>query len=346
VTANDAGDPDPGANDLQNFPVLTSVLQVGGATQITGMLNSTPNTTFALDFFANTTCDGSGYGEGQSFLGSTNVTTNGSGNGLFIAPGLAAAATNKLFSATATSPGSNTSEFSACRPFGLPGATVTPTSGLVTTEAGGTATFTVRLNSVPTAPVTIPIASSDTTEGTISPASLLFAADQTALNPQTVTVTGQSDAVSDGDVGYTIVLGVAASADLGYIGVNPPDVSVTNLDGATVTCSPRPNVTVTAANNNDGRLKVTVAATTSQPGAQNRLVQLQFGVPQNANVQIPGQPTQTKAFNYAVPGQPTSFVFYVGRQQAGLAATLPITVIDGCPAQPWKTFVGGGPAAF
>jgi hypothetical protein len=35
------------------------------------------------------------------------------------------------------------------------GVTVTPTSGLTTTEAGGTATFTVVLNTQPTADVTI-----------------------------------------------------------------------------------------------------------------------------------------------------------------------------------------------
>ena len=41
------------------------------------------------------------------------------------------------------------------------GITVTPTSGLTTTEAGGTATFTVVLNSQPTADVTIGVSSSD-----------------------------------------------------------------------------------------------------------------------------------------------------------------------------------------
>ena len=35
------------------------------------------------------------------------------------------------------------------------GITVTPTAGLTTTEAGGTATFTVVLNTQPTADVTI-----------------------------------------------------------------------------------------------------------------------------------------------------------------------------------------------
>ena len=44
----------------------------------------------------------------------------------------------------------------------------------MTTEGGGTASFTVVLNTQPTASVTIALSSSDTTEGTVSPASLTF----------------------------------------------------------------------------------------------------------------------------------------------------------------------------
>ena len=46
-----------------------------------------------------------------------------------------------------------------------PGITVTPTSGLITTEVGGTDSFTVVLDAEPTADVTIGISSSDLTEG-------------------------------------------------------------------------------------------------------------------------------------------------------------------------------------
>ena len=49
-----------------------------------------------------------------------------------------------------------------------PQAVVTPTAGLVTTEAGGTASFTVKLDNQPTANVTIPVSSSDKSEGTVS----------------------------------------------------------------------------------------------------------------------------------------------------------------------------------
>ena len=54
------------------------------------------------------------------------------------------------------------------------GITVTPTSGLTTTEAVGTATFTVVLTSQPTADVTIGLSASDPTEGTVSSPSLTF----------------------------------------------------------------------------------------------------------------------------------------------------------------------------
>ena len=75
------------------------------------------------------------------------------------------------------------------------GITVTPTAGLMTTEAGGTATFTVVLNTQPTADVTIALSSSDTTEGTVGPASLTFTTANWNV-AQTVTVTGVDDASS------------------------------------------------------------------------------------------------------------------------------------------------------
>src|SRR5207249_410276 len=54
------------------------------------------------------------------------------------------------------------------------GITVNPTSGLTTTEAGGTATFSVVLDSQPTANVTIGLSSNNTAEGTVSTGSLTF----------------------------------------------------------------------------------------------------------------------------------------------------------------------------
>ena len=112
-----------------------------------------------------------------------------------------------------------------------PGVTVTPTSGLTTTEAGGQATFSVVLNTIPTANVTIPVSSSNTAEGTVSTTTLTFTPGN-ALTPQTVTLTGVNDQIDDDDVAYTALLG-AASGAAEYVGINPTDVSVTNSDDDT-----------------------------------------------------------------------------------------------------------------
>jgi len=53
VTVNDAGDPDSDVNTLQNYPVLTSAVSNDTEVTIIGSLNSTANTDFTLDFYAN-----------------------------------------------------------------------------------------------------------------------------------------------------------------------------------------------------------------------------------------------------------------------------------------------------
>ena len=123
---------------------------------------------------------------------------------------------------------------------------VNPISGLTTTEAGGRAHFTVVLNTQPSADVTIALSSSNPSEGTVSPASLTFTSDNWNI-PQTVDVTGVNDPVDDGDIGYTIVTAAAISADPGYNGLNPFDVTVLNIDNDTagITVSPTFGLTTT-----------------------------------------------------------------------------------------------------
>jgi hypothetical protein len=96
-----------------------------------------------------------------------------------------------------------------------------------TTEAGGSATFTVAAVTPPAAPVTISLSSSNPAEGTVA-ASVVLPAGSTAA--QTVTVTGVDDEVADGNVMYTIITGPSSSTDKAYHGTNPPDVAVVNLD--------------------------------------------------------------------------------------------------------------------
>ncbi len=109
------------------------------------------------------------------------------------------------------------------------GITVESTSGLVTTEVGKAASFSVWLNSEPTADVTIGLNSSDSSEGNVSPINLVFTAENWIV-PQTVTVTGVDDALDDGDVAYTIVTVAAFSSDPNYNNLDAADVSVTNED--------------------------------------------------------------------------------------------------------------------
>ena len=117
VTPNDTGDGDSGANGLQNFPVLTSATTSGTSTLVEGTLNSSANTAFNLEFFANDGCDPSGHGEGEFPLGGTVVTTNASGDAAFSVVIPSGTAVGQFVTALATHAVSgNTSEFSMCQP--------------------------------------------------------------------------------------------------------------------------------------------------------------------------------------------------------------------------------------
>jgi hypothetical protein len=116
-TPNDLGDGDgidDGANELQNFPVITSALSGGGETTISYSLNSHPNTRYRLEFFANDACDDSGFGEGQTVIASTDITTDAGGNYSSAASFPTPFGAGPVVTATATDPANNTSEFSAC----------------------------------------------------------------------------------------------------------------------------------------------------------------------------------------------------------------------------------------
>jgi hypothetical protein len=113
VTANDDGDGDSGSNDLQNFPNLTHVASYGGRVYISGTLSSTPGSSFLLSFYGSAAADPSGFGEGQSFLGSNSVTTDATGQTTFSFSFATAVAPGSFLSATATSQAHATSEFSA-----------------------------------------------------------------------------------------------------------------------------------------------------------------------------------------------------------------------------------------
>ena len=114
-------------------------------------------------------------------------------------------------------------------PVTTAGISVTPISGLTTTESGGTATFSVVLNIAPTADVLIGVNSNNTNEGTVNVSNLTFTAANWNI-AQTVTVSGVDDLLIDGNQTYSIVLASATSSDANYNGLNPNDVTVVNND--------------------------------------------------------------------------------------------------------------------
>ena len=154
VTANDAGDGDGGANNLQNYPVLASATQSGAGQPLAlqGTLNSTAGRTFTIDAFANVAADPSGFGEGQNYLGSFSVSTPGGAitravttfnQSLNVTGNLA----NQLITLTATdNTTGDTSEFSRAvivtRPTVI---TVAVNPNTVTLNTGATQTFTATV---------------------------------------------------------------------------------------------------------------------------------------------------------------------------------------------------------
>jgi CSLREA domain-containing protein len=115
VTANDPGDADAGDNDLQNFPSISSAKSNSTTTHVTGKLSSEPNVLFTVELFSSPACDDSGNGQGQRFLGRTDVTTNGAGTGTFDVTFRVQTPLGNRVTGTATNPGGATSEFSVCR---------------------------------------------------------------------------------------------------------------------------------------------------------------------------------------------------------------------------------------
>lgn len=107
---------------------------------------------------------------------------------------------------------------------------LTPTSDLITTESGGTATFTVVLTCAPTYTVYVLFSMNNAYEGTRSPMSVTFTTENWAT-PQTITVTGVDDDVVDGDVSYQTGVSHVSSLDPVYNNLDVAQrLTITNRD--------------------------------------------------------------------------------------------------------------------
>ncbi len=183
VTLNDAGDADNGANGLQNYPNVLSVT-TGATSTIEGTLNSTASSSFTLDFYVSDACDSSGFGEGETFIGSTQTTTDANGNSAFSVSFPASFLTGSAITATATDAGGNTSEFSVCRVVNQPGSVQFIAVQYFVEEQASVATITVSrtLGTADTASVDFSTSSGTATTGidfTASSGTLTFGPGET-----------------------------------------------------------------------------------------------------------------------------------------------------------------------
>jgi hypothetical protein len=123
----------------------------------------------------------------------------------------------------------------------VPGIVVDPTA-ITTSEPDITNCFTVVLEAPPLSGQMVSIDIDDSGgagEGTADVSTLVFTKANWNI-PQKVTITPVDDGVAESPVMWTLVLDPAVSGDGGYSGLDPSDVTVTNLDNesAGITVSP------------------------------------------------------------------------------------------------------------
>lgn len=149
-----------------------------------------------------------------------------------------------------------------------PGVSFVPVAGSMnTSEAGGQATFTLALDSKPTGTVVLNLSSSDTSEGTVSPATLTFD-NQNWSSTQLVTVSGVNDDADDGVQAYAILVDPQSTDDENYDALIVPNIALNNTDGdsAGVTITPRTLITTTEASGPSAQQTFTVVLDTEPVG--------------------------------------------------------------------------------
>jgi hypothetical protein len=213
------------------------------------------------------------------------------------------------------------------------GVQVTPPATPTTTEAGGTAVISVSLTAQPGADVSFPVASSDTSEGTLAIASITFTPANWNV-PQDIIVTGADDFLVDGDVAYSVVLGVTSSGDGNFNGLDPADVNLTNLDDdvAGVGVNPASGLMTTEA----GGSASFDAVLTAQPTADVSMA-VSSSTPSEATV-APASLTFTSA-NWNVP----QTVTVTGVDDIVIDGDQPFTISVGPTVSADTNFDGIGP---
>jgi len=265
VTQNDANDVDGGPNNLQNFPVLNYVRRTDGFGNVS--LNA-PNGNYRIIYYANTTCDPSGHGEGEVFMAQQIVTVV-SGNSLtFTSPALPFGAREQITATATSDPNNNlnfdddgsTSEFSACRPVNI---LPTISAQASVSRQQGSAAVTSQIATVNdldqtenTLVVTVGGGASQTVNGvTVSGISVSAAGVVTANVVASCTATNANFTLRVTDIAMEfneVTLAVAVTAN------TAPTIGT--YSNTTVTLNAGGTVTPSAASTDNGTFTMTVAA--------------------------------------------------------------------------------------
>jgi hypothetical protein len=213
-----------------NAPVVTSV---------TGTTTPTANTAYSFTATA-TDADGDSIQYGFDWNNNgiidagepwTPLTISGVSASQSNSWGVSGAQSFNVFARDSRGATSTPRSFSVTVSGGLTnvGFAISTSTGLTTSEAGATASFTVVLTAAPIADVTLPVITSDTTEGTTSLQALIFTPANWNVY-QTVTVLGVDDSIDDGDIAYAVVVGPSSSSDVNFNALPGKNVSLVNYD--------------------------------------------------------------------------------------------------------------------
>jgi len=118
-----------------------------GASSVAGFLQGAPSENYLVEVFATVACDPTGFGEGETYLGSATVTTDLSGNASFNIPVSPALVAGQFITATATDENEDTSLFSHCIQAGPANdISITQTVSTNPLPAGSNVVFTVTVS--------------------------------------------------------------------------------------------------------------------------------------------------------------------------------------------------------
>ncbi len=164
-------------------PVMTFAPGSGNGT-LSGTLTGSPNLAYTIQIFSNAVAPAVGHEQGQTFVGALTVNTDGSGEGTFsvIKP-------NSFYTATATDPSGNTSEFAAATTAqALPASQTAVSSTANPSTVGQSVTFTAVVTApsyqgTPTGTVTFTIDGEGQTPVTLA---LVAGSDKAQLTTSTL----------------------------------------------------------------------------------------------------------------------------------------------------------------